>query len=79
MQTYLKEHDVPSMIYYRRGMHQQTAFRDCCLYGETFPVTADVCERVLSLPLSPYLTEEEQQKVIRLVREIVTGNGEQPA
>lgn len=79
VQTYLKEHDVPSMIYYRRGMHQQTAFRDCCLYGETFPVTADVCERVLSLPLSPYLTEEEQQKVIRLVREIVTGNGEQPA
>lgn len=78
MQAYLKEHGVPSMIYYRKGMHQQTAFQDCCLYGETFPVTADVCERVLSLPLSPYLTEEEQQKVIGLVREKATGNGERP-
>lgn len=75
VQTYLKEHDVPSMIYYQRGMHQQTAFAQCCLYGETFPVTESVCSRVLSLPLSPYLTEEDQQKVIRLIREAVTGVG----
>lgn len=69
VQAYLKAHDVPSMIYYPRGMHQQTAFAGYELYGETFPVTTSVCERVLALPLSPYLTEEDQQKVIRLIRE----------
>lgn len=69
VQAYLKEHEVPSMIYYPRGMHQQTAFAGCELYGETFPVTASVCGRVLALPLSPYLEEEDQQKVIRLIRE----------
>lgn len=69
VQAHLKEHGVPSMIYYQRGMHQQTAFRGCSLYGETFPVTTDVCGRVLALPLSPYLTKEDQQKVIRLIRE----------
>lgn len=69
VQEYLKANDVPSMIYYPRGMHQQTAFKGSNLYGETFPVTSDVCGRVLALPLSPYLTEDEQQKVIRLIRE----------
>lgn len=68
VQAYLKENDVPSMIYYPRGMHQQTAFAGCNLYGEEFPVTSKVCGRVLALPLSPYLTEEDQQKVIRLIR-----------
>lgn len=69
VQAHLKEHGVPSIIYYRKGMHRQTAFWNLCLYEETFPVTTEVCERVLSLPLSPYLTEEEQQNVIRLIRE----------
>lgn len=74
VQAHLKEHDVPSMIYYPRGMHQQTAFAACDLYGEQFPVTTDVCRRVLALPLSPYLTEEDQQKVIRLIREKTGAN-----
>lgn len=69
VQAYLKENGVPTNIYYQRGMHQQTAFAGADLYGETFPVAADVCSRVLALPLSPYLTEEDQQKVIRLIRE----------
>lgn len=74
VQAYLKENDVPSMIYYPRGMHQQTAFAGCDLYGEEFKVTADVCRRVLALPLSPYLTEDAQQKVIRLIREKTGAN-----
>lgn len=69
VQAYLRENGVPSMVYYPRGMHQQTAFGGCNLYGEIFPVTASVCERVLALPLSPYLTEADQQRVIRLIRE----------
>ena len=69
VQEYLKEHGVPTNIYYPRGMHQQTAFAGCRLYGETLPVTSDVCQRVLALPLSPYLTEEDQAKVIRLIRD----------
>lgn len=74
VQSYLKEHDVPSMIYYPRGMHQQTAFAGCSLYGEEFKVTADVCKRILALPISPYLTEEDQQKVICLIREKTGAN-----
>ncbi len=71
VQSCLEENGVPSMIYYERGMHQQTAFKGYHSYGEQFPVTRSVCSRVLSLPLSPYLTDEEQRKVIRLIREKV--------
>lgn len=71
VQSYLKENGVPSMIYYQRGMHQQTAFKGYHFYGEQFPVTLSVCSRVLSLPLCPYLTDEDQQRVIRLIREKV--------
>ncbi len=71
VQSYLKENGVPSMIYYQRGMHQQTAFKGYHFYGEQFPVTLSVCSRVLSLPLCPYLTDEDQQKVIRLIRKKV--------
>ena len=74
VQGYLKEHDVPTMIYYPRGMHQQTAFAGCNLYGEDFSVTEDMCRRILALPLSPYLTEEDQQKVIWLIREKTGAN-----
>ena len=69
VEAYLKENGVPCMIYYRKGMQRQTAFAGLWHYGEEFLVSNRVCERVLSLPLSPYLTEEDQQKVIRLIRE----------
>lgn len=69
VEAYLKENGVPCMIYYRKGMHSQTAFAGLSHYGEEFLVSNYVCERVLSLPLSPYLTEADQQKVIRLIRE----------
>lgn len=69
VQEYLKAQGVPTNIYYPRGMHQQTAFSGCGTYGETFPVTEDICRRVLALPLSPYLAREDQEKVIRLIRE----------
>lgn len=69
VQEYLKAQGVPTNIYYPRGMHQQTAFAGCGTYGETFPVTEDICRRVLALPLSPYLAREDQEKVICLIRE----------
>lgn len=69
VQEYLKAQGVPTNIYYPRGMHQQTAFAGCGTYGETFPVTENICRRVLALPLSPYLAKEDQEKVIRLIRE----------
>ena len=57
------------MIYYPKGLHQQAVFKACCLYGETLSVTTDICKRTLAIPISPYLSLEDQQRIIRLIRE----------
>lgn len=59
LQTKLKENGIPSMIYYPRGMHQQHAFEHLSLKNEDYPNTVEATKRVLSLPMHPYMTEEE--------------------
>ena len=69
VRAYLQENGIPTMIYYPKGLHQQKVFQNCCLYGETLPVTTSICKRTLAIPVSPYLAEEDQDKIIRLIRE----------
>jgi dTDP-4-amino-4,6-dideoxygalactose transaminase len=59
LRQYLSSMDIPSMIYYVKGMHAQTAFVDLGYKDEDFPVTSKLCETVLSLPMHPYLSEED--------------------
>lgn len=63
LQTYLRERGIPSMIYYPRGIHQQTAYRWMKLDDEEYPITVAVTQRVLSLPMHPYLKREECERV----------------
>ena len=65
----LNENGVPTMIYYPKGLHQQKVFAGCRLYGESLSVTENICKRTLAIPVSPYLSLEDQQRIIRLIRE----------
>ena len=67
LQEDLKKAGIPAMIYYAKPMHKQTAFADMVFDEEDFPVSNYICDRVLSLPMHPYLTEEEQERVIAVV------------
>ena len=58
IQRGLKEKGIPTMIYYPRGMHQQGAF-SALPYHNQCSVTERLCDTVLSLPMHPYMTEEE--------------------
>ena len=67
VQAALKAAGIPAMVYYPKPMHLQTAFvgfpvRRC-------PVAMSLCERVLSLPMHPYITEEEIDSVVRVLRD----------
>lgn len=55
----LSEKDIPTMIYYAKGMHQQKALSQFLGFSDECPVTESVCERCLSLPMHPYLTEAD--------------------
>ena len=58
MQKHLKKKGFPSMIYYPRGLHQQAAYAWMRLPDELYPNTIEATNRVLSLPMHPYLTED---------------------
>ena len=58
MQGYLKSVNIPSMVYYPRGMHQQQAFSKMNLSDELFPNTVRATDTVLSLPMHPYLDKK---------------------
>ncbi|MBS6341947.1 MAG: DegT/DnrJ/EryC1/StrS family aminotransferase [Eubacterium limosum] len=57
LQAALKEQGIPTMIYYPKPMHEQTAFKDTPFIKGSCPVTEQLCGRVLALPMHPYLTE----------------------
>lgn len=67
LQTRLKEKDIPSMIYYPRGMHQQQAFKHLGLGDENYPNAVEATKRVLSLPMHPYMAEEEVEYICSLI------------
>lgn len=67
LQAYLKENGIPSMIYYPRGLHQQSAYASLGYKNEDFPNTVFATEHVLSLPMHPYLSDEDIDKVCACV------------
>lgn len=68
VQEFLKEIRIPSVIYYPKPMHRQTAFAEYMYDDSDYPVTNALCETVLSLPFHPYMTEEEVQIISERLR-----------
>lgn len=58
-QRHLKEQGIPSMIYYPRGIHQQTAYAGKHFMDEWYPNTLKACNCILALPMHPYLTDAD--------------------
>lgn len=69
VQAKLKEKSIPSMIYYPRGLHQQAAYKWMKLSDMDYPNTLAATQRVLSLPMHPYMKDEEQQFIIQSLLE----------
>lgn len=74
LQSYLKEHNIPSMIYYAKPMHKQKAFwkNEHVIFVDDniYENAVNLCEEVLSLPLHPYMEEKD----VNCVAEAI-GNG----
>ena len=60
IQAALKEAGIPSMVYYPKPMHLQTAFKNTPQpAGCNCNVAERLCKTVLSLPMHPYITSED--------------------
>lgn len=69
LQAKLKEENIPSMIYYVKPMHEQEAFSDLKSNHKNFQITKELSQTVLSLPMHPYLTEQEIDQVCSVIME----------
>ena len=68
VQAELKERGIPSMVYYAKPMHHQGAFAKTRSAQADCPVTERLCETVLSLPLHPYMSEQQVREISDAVR-----------
>ena len=64
----LQEQGVPTAIYYPVPMHEQPPYQSYPVAGGHLATTADLCERVVALPMHPYLDEATQVKVTDAVK-----------
>ena len=64
IQYKLKGNDIPSVSYYSVPLHLQPVFENLGHKEGDFPEADKVANQCLSLPMSPYLTQEDQSKVI---------------
>jgi dTDP-4-amino-4,6-dideoxygalactose transaminase len=72
LKSYLGIKGIPTLIYYTKTMHNQTAFRDLDNDDEAYPVSTQLCKTVLSLPMHPYLTDNEIEYISKSIIEFVT-------
>ena len=69
IQDALKKNGIPSVSYYTVPLHLQPVFESLGHERGDFPVAEEIAGRCLSLPMSPYLSTEDQEKVIEVIRE----------
>ena len=73
IESALKEKEIPSAVYYKKPLHFQDAFAKNSQYdkADVCPVTVDICSKVLSLPMHPYLKDEEIALICETIRKNV--------
>lgn len=65
LQKYLLENEVQTLIHYPIPPHKQKAYK---YYNHlTFPITEQIHQQVLSLPISPVLEDDDIQRIIKIV------------
>ncbi|MFB9079567.1 DegT/DnrJ/EryC1/StrS family aminotransferase [Flavobacterium procerum] len=65
LQQYLAENNIQTVIHYPIPPHRQKAFSDW--NALSFPITEKIHNEVLSLPMSPVLTEKEVTFIIEIL------------
>lgn len=63
----LKDEGIPTAVHYPTPLHLQEAFSYLNYKKGDFPVSEAVANSILSLPMSPFLSKDDQEKVINAV------------
>jgi dTDP-4-amino-4,6-dideoxygalactose transaminase len=71
----LQQLGVSSMVYYPLPLHLQPVYKDLGYQPGQFPVVEQACHEVLSLPMFPELSFEEQQQVVYGLKDCLAAIG----
>ena len=69
LQQFLQSKGIPSMIYYPLSLHLQKAYHYLGYKKGDFPVSEELSQQVLSLPMHTELTEEQLTYITSSIRE----------
>jgi dTDP-4-amino-4,6-dideoxygalactose transaminase len=64
-QRYLADNDIQTLIHYPIPPHKQACYKNW--NTQSFPITEQIHNEVLSLPISPVMSDEEVRKVTEIV------------
>lgn len=65
LQKYLETNGIQTNIHYPTPPHKQGAYKEW--ENQSYPISEEIHRTILSLPISPVMTDEEVQKVVEVV------------
>lgn len=71
IQEKMKNESIPTMVYYMKPMHKQLAFKNASTENVNCPVSEYLCQHVLSLPIHPYMTEDQVEEIVLKLSSII--------
>ncbi|MXV44180.1 aminotransferase class I/II-fold pyridoxal phosphate-dependent enzyme [Saccharibacter sp. 17.LH.SD] len=73
LQSYLREHAVPTAIYYPKPLHYQPAYQ-AQHDGVSLPVSESLGECVLALPIHPDISDEQGEQLLEIIQQWAENN-----
>jgi UDP-2-acetamido-2-deoxy-ribo-hexuluronate aminotransferase len=68
----LSEAGIPTAIYYPKPLHLQNAFWSLGYKPGDFPFSEDCAQRIFSIPMHPYLTEDAMRRIAHTLTSVST-------
>jgi UDP-2-acetamido-2-deoxy-ribo-hexuluronate aminotransferase len=67
----IKEEGIPTVVHYPISLHMQPVFKNLGWKEGDFPHSENAAKRVVSLPMHPYMDQEQQDFIIQKVKECI--------
>lgn len=67
----LNEAGIPTAVHYPVPLHLQPVFANSGFREGAFPISEAAAKRVISLPMSPDLTQQDQDRITKVLFDIL--------
>jgi len=71
LQAYLSSKEIPAMVYYPVALHNQKAYKREGVNDADFPITMELCDCVISLPMHTELENDQLEYITNTIKEFI--------